>query len=295
MQWNPAQYLKFGAARIRPAIDLLQKSASLFSNPESVKNVLDLGCGPGNVIPYIAQYFPNATLEGVDSSNEMIEKGNKATAATDFASRIIFRVNTIEAEVESSTKPYDLLYSNAALHWCTNHEELFPKMLKKLVKPNGGVFAIQMPDTKDQPSHVLMEVAARNCGFAEDIANCRIPRAEHIADKYYEILAPFCTELEIWSSEYAQALPTNTSITANGKAAYHPVLEFTKSTGLMPILQALGGEESAKCQRFLEEYNRLLTEAYPFLHVAGTKLHRDSDTKDVTLLKFRRLFLVGKL
>lgn len=289
MKWNPAQYLKFGTARIRPALDLLEKSVSMFPNGESVKSIIDLGCGPGNVVPFIAERFPNAFIEGVDSSNEMIEKGVKATLETDFASRTAYRVNTIETEIDSSVKKYDLLYSNSVLHWCVEHETLFPKLVKQLVNPNGGVFAIQMPDTKDQPSHVLMEVAAKNCGFSEETAHCRIPRAELSADRYYEVLAPLCSELEIWSTEYTQPLPKSLD------SPHHPVLEFTKSTGLMPILQALGGEGSQKTERFLEEYDRLLREAYPFVNVSDTKLYQDSDIKHVTLLKFRRIFFVGKV
>jgi trans-aconitate 2-methyltransferase len=292
MQWNPAQYLKFGAARIRPAIDLLQKSASLIANPNDVKRVLDLGCGPGNVVPFLAQAYPTAHICGVDSSKEMIDKAIKSTAGSDFASRTSYRVGTIEEEVQNLSTKYDLLYTNAALHWCTNHAVLFPKMLKNLVTPKGGVLAIQMPDTKTQNSHVLMETAAYNCGFHEEIKDIRIPRAELDADQYYSVMAPHVTDLEIWSTEYAQALTPSNKFDTEQNYEIHPVYEFTKSTGLMPILQALGGESHPKCKRFLQEYNRLLTLAYPYVNVKGTKLHEDTDR--VVLMPFRRLFLICK-
>jgi hypothetical protein len=42
-RWNPSKYLKFGAARLRPAIDLLNSAVSSFPDPHLVKSVFDLG------------------------------------------------------------------------------------------------------------------------------------------------------------------------------------------------------------------------------------------------------------
>jgi len=44
MLWNPNQYLKFADARLRPAVDLVNRAAIYFDKgPEQVKKVLDLG------------------------------------------------------------------------------------------------------------------------------------------------------------------------------------------------------------------------------------------------------------
>eukprot|EP01031_Cornospumella_fuschlensis_P007283 gene7283-9028_t len=74
MAWSPTQYLKFHAPRLRPALDLLQRAAGLTSDPLAVRSVLDLGCGPGNVTPFLAEMFPNAVVHGVDYSREMIRQ-----------------------------------------------------------------------------------------------------------------------------------------------------------------------------------------------------------------------------
>ncbi len=57
--WNPAQYLKFGAPRFRPAMDLLARIAI-----EAPGTVYDLGCGAGNVTRLLAQCWPNANIIG---------------------------------------------------------------------------------------------------------------------------------------------------------------------------------------------------------------------------------------
>jgi len=292
MSWNPTQYLKFKSARIRPAIDLLQKSAPLFQSPQQVKNILDLGCGPGNVTPYIAHTFPNAKIVGIDSSAEMIENAIKANR--DIADRVSFRVGTIEDEAEMKDKPYDLVYCNAALHWCVNHDILLPKILHNLVSTNGGVLAIQMPDTKEQKSHVLMEMAAFRCGLIDEIQHIRIPRADQSAAWYFNLLYPFCKEMDIWSTEYMQQLTTHEKAFSNNFSsthAKHPVLEFTKATGLLPIIQALGGENHPNCKRYLQEYNRLLEEEYPSTNVKN-KFHLQG--KGLTLMPMKLLFFLCK-
>eukprot|EP01033_Poteriospumella_lacustris_P006914 gene6915-gene7605 len=294
MTWNPALYLKFQAPRLRPALDLLQAATTMVNDPTAVRSVLDLGCGPGNITPYLCQAFPNANIDGLDFSPEMIDKATKTSFSEDMKNRISFRVGTIEHEVMYNAKQYDIVYSNAALHWCEDHQLLLPRMLQKMISPNGGVLAIQMPDTIQQASHTLMETAALRSGNMQSIMNVRIPRTDHTADWYFRLLSPLCKDIDIWSSEYVQQLPATPKTYADRhdhQIQRHPVLEFTKSTGLQPLLQALGGEQTEKCQKFLNEYDRLLEEHYPTIMVKN-KYHAKG--KMVVLMPFKRFFLVCK-
>jgi trans-aconitate 2-methyltransferase len=289
MAWNPAQYLKFQSARLRPALDLLSRTTAMVSNPQTVTSVLDLGCGPGNISPYLAEAFPNAMIDGVDSSPEMIQKANQSKDTLGaLGNRMNFRVNTIEGEVSQKIKKYDVIYANASLHWCLHHEVLFPQMIKELLSADGGVLAIQMPDTRVQPSHVLMETAALRRGLSEKIKDVRIPRTEQDPLWYYQVMIPCTKEIDLWSTNYVEPL---TMPTKEGTPSRHPVHEFTRSTGLMPVVQALGGESDAVCQDYLAEYDRLLHEAYP---VVDVKNDQYPEGKKVTLLEYKRFFLVCK-
>jgi trans-aconitate 2-methyltransferase len=179
MAWNPTQYLKFGSARLRPAIDLVTRTSGVTGDPSKVKTILDLGCGPGNISEILCRSFPNAHIEGVDSSVEMIGRALKDRAKSEFVDRMSYRVGSAEHEAVYASKKYDLVFSNAALHWCTNHDDLFPRIVNRLVNPVGGVLAIQMPDTVEQMSHVLMDTAAFRSGMLDKLRHVRIPRAEH--------------------------------------------------------------------------------------------------------------------
>src|SRR5436305_1095495 len=69
MAWDPAQYLRFESERARPFHDLVHRIAV-----EAPARVVDLGCGPGNVTASLLDRWPGATVHGIDSSAEMIDR-----------------------------------------------------------------------------------------------------------------------------------------------------------------------------------------------------------------------------
>ena len=69
MAWDPKTYLSYGAERTRPAADLLNRVLI-----ETPSRVADLGCGPGNSTALLRARWPDAAIDGVDSSSEMLEE-----------------------------------------------------------------------------------------------------------------------------------------------------------------------------------------------------------------------------
>ncbi len=227
----------------------------------------------------------------------MIDRAVKEANKSEFKNRVSFRVGTVEEEVKNSSDKYDLVYSNATLHWCLNHSTLMPAILNNMVNPQGGVFAVQMPDTREQESHVLMETAALRCGFLETIKEIRIPRVNADPTWYFKILSKKCASIDMWSTQYIQQLPTAQMPAVEydplSTASRHPVLEYTKSTGLLPILQVLGGEGDERCKKYLREYERLLIDQYPTTKL--TSCDKPGEHKLVTLMPFKRFFFVCQM
>lgn len=79
------------------------------------ERVLDLGCGDGRLTSRIAALVPGGSVVGIDNSSGMIN-----AAVTNIRSNLLFRQQDILTldEVEE----YDLVFSNAALHWVHDHD-----------------------------------------------------------------------------------------------------------------------------------------------------------------------------
>ena len=144
--WDPAQYLRFSNERLRPALDLLAQVPL-----ETAAQAVDLGCGAGNVTAILHQRFPGAAVLGVDGSEEMLAKARAAAPGCRFEQG--------DFATWTPAVPPDLIFSNAALHWVSEHETLFPRLVS-LLAPD-GVLAVQMPYMHDEPLRRLQnEIAA---------------------------------------------------------------------------------------------------------------------------------------
>lgn len=73
--WNPEQYLKFSDHRLRPGLELLERIP--LATP---KLIYDLGCGTGKLTRLLAERWPEATIIGLDHSQEMLEKAAVETS-----------------------------------------------------------------------------------------------------------------------------------------------------------------------------------------------------------------------
>jgi trans-aconitate 2-methyltransferase len=253
MSWNPSVYLAYADERTRPAADLLARVPT--QNPA---RVADLGCGPGNSTDLLVKRWPDAQIEGIDSSPAMIETAKKSGVGADFA--------LADIAVWKPDAAYDVIFSNATYQWLPDHVALLPRLMSFVAK--GGMFAFQVPNNQYAPSHTLMRDVAAQGPWAEKLANVRGIFVEK-AQTYFDILAPHASSVDIWTTEYLHVL--------DGEDA---VFKWVSGTGLRPFLDALNGAER---ERFAREYKARLNVAYP----------RRADGK--TLLPFSRLVAVARL
>jgi trans-aconitate 2-methyltransferase len=254
--WQPGQYLKFDRERLQPAIDLIARI-----DLAGAAEIVDLGCGPGNVTPLLMARFPGARVTGVDASPAMLEKAAAAFAGAG-------EVDWVEADIAAWTPAVapDLIFSNAALHWLSDHATLFPRLLAMLAP--GGVLAAQMPQNFRAPTHQCIREAAEP--WADRLAGT-IPGFPVAAPAdYLAWLEPHAASVELWETTYYHLL-TGTD----------PVVQWTRGSILKPLLDAFGGDAAARAA-FLADYAARLRTAYP------------PDAQGRTLLPFRRFFLLAR-
>ncbi len=257
--WNPALYSRYEDERTRPARELLARVPLA-----EAREVIDLGCGPGNSTELLAARYPGSHVVGVDNSQAMLESARKRLPATDF-SGVEFSLADI-AQWQPATPP-DLIYANAALQWVTGHESLFPRLFSMLAP--GGVLAVQMPDNLDEPTHRLMREVAAESPWREPIGDATKLRAPRLPiASYYDMLAAQAANVDAWHTVYQHRMDSAAAI-----------VEWVRATGLKPFVDPLPAELQAT---YLAEYERRVDAAYG-LRADGRRL-----------LSFPRLFIVAQ-
>jgi trans-aconitate 2-methyltransferase len=146
MPWNPEKYHQFQPERSAPFDELLE----LVDKRQNLK-VVDLGCGTGELTRRLADYLPESDVLGLDSSLQMLERSKEyIRPGLRFA-------HGNQAKLGGE---WDLIFSNAALHWSENHEELIPYLFNHLSP--GGQIAVQVPSNHNSSTHLtILEVAGR--------------------------------------------------------------------------------------------------------------------------------------
>lgn len=149
--WSPEQYERFKAERHQPFTDLVQ-----LIDKRPRMRIVDLGCGTGELTRELHDLLDAEETLGIDDSETMLLK------AGSFGGEMLhFSKGNIEAFI--TDKPYDLVFSNAALHWIDDHEKLFVRLTNFL--QTNGQLAVQFPANDDHPSHAIAAEVAASFGI----------------------------------------------------------------------------------------------------------------------------------
>jgi trans-aconitate 2-methyltransferase len=233
LNWDPAQYLRFGSERLRPALDLLARVPA-----EAPALVIDLGCGAGNITALLAKRWPAAEILGIDGSEEMLARARNATAASGC------RFARADIAAFAPERPPDVIFSNAALQWLPDHRRLLPRLFSFLAP--AGVLAVQM---EGAPFRRLQQEIAREGPWANALAH--VGRVLPILEptEYWDLLKPHAAMLELWETIYLHPL--------SGPDA---ALQWAMGTSLRPYLDALAEPQRSE---FREAYATALRPHYP--------------------------------
>jgi trans-aconitate 2-methyltransferase len=251
-RWDPDRYLTYADERGRPFVELLPRVGA--SAPDEV---VDLGCGPGNLTGLLAERWPDAHVVGLDSSPEMIEKARALRQPVEYA--------VADLRAWRPERPVDVLVSNATLQWVPDHLSLLPGLVETVAR--GGWIALQVPGNFDEPSHTLRAALAAEEPYASYTSGVATP-SSHDAAVYYDALAAAGCAVDAWETTYLHVL-----------TGPDPVFTWVSGTSLRPTLQALPEELG---EQFAAELKRRFDAAYPV---------RDDGT---VLMPFRRVFAVGR-
>jgi trans-aconitate 2-methyltransferase len=113
MKWNPADYARSSDAQLKWAQEL---QANL--NLSAYESILDVGCGDGKISANFARLVPDGRVVAIDSSPEMIEYAIDTYPSSQYPN---LSFACMAAQSLTFEQEFDLIFSNAALHWVDDH------------------------------------------------------------------------------------------------------------------------------------------------------------------------------
>jgi trans-aconitate 2-methyltransferase len=172
--WNPEQYERYRDERSKPFFDLMS-----MVEPREGMRVVDLGCGTGDLTLVLHNHLRASETVGLDDSKAMLAKANTfAGGGLRFEQQ---NINDFQAD-----RLYDLIFSNAALHWIFNHEQLIARLTRALA--GGGQLAVQIPANHDFPTHTIAAELARESPFREALSGYTHPVSVLKPEQYAALL-----------------------------------------------------------------------------------------------------------
>jgi trans-aconitate 2-methyltransferase len=225
--WSPNQYDRFKLERRRPFDDLL---ALVVPHPDM--RVIDLGSGTGELTRALHERLGSRETTGLERSAAMRARSDAfAAAGLHF---VAGDISEFRADSE-----YDLVFSNAALHWVGDHPALFARLAQAL-NPRGQL-AVQMPANFDHPSHTVAAGVAREEPFRQALDGFAVDQPVDSVERYAELL-------------YGLGLPTQhvrLQVYGHPLSTGAEVIEWVRGTLLTAYQERLS---QALFERFVERY-----------------------------------------
>jgi trans-aconitate 2-methyltransferase len=172
--WDPARYEQFERERSAPFFDLLD-----LVEPCPGGRVVDLGCGTGELTRSFHQRTGARSTLGLDSSPAMLER-----SAAHAGGGLEFQLGDIGAWAPD--EHFDVVFSNAALHWVDDHPALLERLTSALAP--GGQLAVQVPANHDHPSHMVAERVASEAPFRDALGGYVRTSPVLAPERYAELL-----------------------------------------------------------------------------------------------------------
>jgi len=213
LDWAPEQYLQFKQERTQPSLDLVARIS--LEDPESI---IDIGCGPGNSTRILRERWPHAEIIGIDKSEKMI---GRARADYPDQTWIIGDAASLETD-----RTFDLVFSNAVIHWIPDHESLLRRLFKLVNKR--GILAIQVPANQESPLYKIIIKIARSARWSPSTSGREQLITYHNAEYYYNLLVSRTREIALWETTYHHILNS-----------HQELIEWYRSTAMKPYLDSL--------------------------------------------------------
>lgn len=121
--------------------------------------VLDLGCGPGDIPVRFAKAYPGCRVIGIDASRPMIEVAERVIAQAGLSNRVTVQCERFQDLAGGNQA--DAVISNSVLHHLPNPLQFWHK-LRSFVKPGSPVLVMDLlrPESPEAAQAIVDRYAA---------------------------------------------------------------------------------------------------------------------------------------
>jgi trans-aconitate 2-methyltransferase len=241
--WKPDLYNRFRDYRAAPFYWILER---LPLAPDEI--IADLGCGSGENTIELARRCPQGHVTGLDSSPAMLERA--AELHRQLPAELAARINFLQGDfrVWEATRPYSILFSNAALQWADDHRGVLARWFRALI-PNGRL-VVQMPANHNETAQLTLSALACEPRWRDALGAVAVPsRRVGTPQEYSAMLATIGFErVDCYYHTFEHPMENPAAI-----------VEFCRSTTLRPFLTRIPASQQPD---FIGEFTRRLEDAY---------------------------------
>ena len=204
------------------------------------ERILDLGCGDGELTASLARLVPSGKVVGIDASSGMVDEALKKQAGN--LHFFLMDINQI-----NFTGEFDLIFSNATLHWVLDHKRLLFN-LKRALRVNGVLRLNFGGDGNCANFMRVINEAMRHGKYAQYFDGFVWPWYMPSVEEYRSLMeqASF-QEVHVWDENADRFFPDSKAL-----------VKWIDQPSIVPFLASVGEEDSTGFREFV--ISRMLEE-----------------------------------
>ena len=197
------------------------------------ERVLDLGCGDGALTATLAELVPRGEVVGIDASKSMIETARKHQATN-------LKFLLMDIDILGFNDEFDVVVSNATLHWVKDHNRLLETVYRSLHK--SGILRFNFAG-EGNCSHFIrvIEETMRHPAFERYFSDFQWPWYMPSVKEYRELIQQHrFREIKVWGENADRLFPDREAM-----------IKWIEQPSLVPFLANVGGNDRPSFQRFV--------------------------------------------